>query len=93
MEGSTLEECYSAVAAVADQWLDVLYSKGADIGDSELFELISENRSMSKSLEDYGAQKSTSISNMKIFFVFMCYERINNFFRLYLDIHLRENSL
>ena len=33
--------------------------------DSELFELISENRSMSKKLEDYGEQKSTSISTAK----------------------------
>jgi len=33
--------------------------------DSELFELISENRSMSRKLEDYGQQKSTSISTAK----------------------------
>ncbi|KAI8621364.1 hypothetical protein BC830DRAFT_1094766 [Chytriomyces sp. MP71] len=65
LEGTTLDECYSAVAGVANQWLDVLYSKGADLPDDEVFELISENRSMSKSLEDYGAQKSTSISTAK----------------------------
>lgn len=33
--------------------------------DEELFELISENRSMSKKLEDYGSQKSTSISTAR----------------------------
>ena len=33
--------------------------------DSELFELISENRNMSRKLEDYGEQKSTSISTAK----------------------------
>lgn len=33
--------------------------------DAELFELISENRSMSRKLEDYGEQKSTSISTAK----------------------------
>lgn len=33
--------------------------------DTELFELIAENRSMSKKLEDYGAQKSTSISTAR----------------------------
>ena len=33
--------------------------------DSELFELISENRSMSRKLADYGDQKSTSISTAK----------------------------
>ncbi|XP_015122503.1 DNA polymerase epsilon catalytic subunit A isoform X1 [Diachasma alloeum] len=65
LKGGTLEECYQAVAEVADYWLDLLYSKGADIPDTELFELISENKSMSKKLEDYGAQKSTSISTAK----------------------------
>ncbi|GAA5795942.1 hypothetical protein HPULCUR_001307 [Helicostylum pulchrum] len=65
LEGQTLEECYSAVARVADRWLDVLFSKAINLEDDELFELISENRSMSKTLEEYGAQKSTSISTAK----------------------------
>ncbi|XP_036870228.2 DNA polymerase epsilon catalytic subunit A isoform X5 [Manis javanica] len=39
--------------------------KAANMPDSELFELISENRSMSRKLEDYGEQKSTSISTAK----------------------------
>ena len=33
--------------------------------DSELFDLIAENRSMSRKLEDYGEQKSTSISTAR----------------------------
>ncbi|XP_003226860.2 DNA polymerase epsilon catalytic subunit A [Anolis carolinensis] len=65
LKGTTLEEVYAAVAKVADYWLDVLYSKAANMPDSELFELISENRSMSRKLEDYGEQKSTSISTAK----------------------------
>ncbi|RZF46596.1 hypothetical protein LSTR_LSTR002928 [Laodelphax striatellus] len=65
LKGDTLDKCYAAVAKVADYWLDVLYSKAADMPDTELFELISENRSMSRKLEDYGAQKSTSISTAK----------------------------
>ncbi|VVD01009.1 unnamed protein product [Leptidea sinapis] len=65
LKGNDLKSCYSAVARVADYWLDVLYSKGSNMPDSELFELISENRSMSKKLEDYGGQKSTSISTAK----------------------------
>ncbi|CAH2294920.1 DNA polymerase epsilon catalytic subunit A [Pelobates cultripes] len=65
LKGSTLEEVYASVAKVADYWLDVLYSKAANMPDSELFELISENRSMSRRLEDYGEQKSTSISTAK----------------------------
>lgn len=39
--------------------------QAANMPDAELFELISENRSMSKRLEDYGEQKSTSISTAK----------------------------
>nr|XP_053633938.1 DNA polymerase epsilon catalytic subunit A-like [Cherax quadricarinatus] len=65
LKGDTLESCYASVAKVADYWLDVLYSKAANMPDSELFELISENRSMSRKLEEYGAQKSTSISTAK----------------------------
>lgn len=65
LQGNTLEQCYASVAKIADYWLDVLYSKGYNMPDSELFELISENRSMSRRLEDYGAQKSTSISTAK----------------------------
>lgn len=65
LQGNTLEKCYACVAKVANYWLDVLYSKGANMPDSELFQLISENRSMSKKLEEYGDQKSTSISTAK----------------------------
>lgn len=65
LKGTTLEEVYASVAKVADYWLDVLYSKAANMPDAELFELISENRSMSRRLEDYGEQKSTSISTAK----------------------------
>ncbi|XP_057662319.1 DNA polymerase epsilon catalytic subunit 1 [Diorhabda carinulata] len=65
LKGDTLESCYAAVAQIADYWLDVLYSKGRNLPDSELFGLISENKSMSKKLEEYGAQKSTSISTAR----------------------------
>ncbi|XP_065196318.1 DNA polymerase epsilon catalytic subunit A-like [Sycon ciliatum] len=65
LRGSTLEECYASVAQVADFWLDVLYSQAENMPDSELFGLISENRSMSRALEDYGEQKSTSISTAR----------------------------
>ncbi|CAB0010464.1 unnamed protein product [Nesidiocoris tenuis] len=65
LKGDTLEKCYESVAKVANYWLDVLYSKACNMPDSELFELISENKSMSRKLEDYGSQKSTSISTAK----------------------------
>ncbi|RXK36753.1 DNA polymerase epsilon catalytic subunit A [Tremella mesenterica] len=63
--GSTTEECYTAVASVANQWLDILQSKAASLHDEELVDLIAENRSMSKTLAEYGSQKSTSISTAR----------------------------
>ncbi|SZF01166.1 unnamed protein product [Blumeria hordei] len=65
LEGETLAETYEAVAKVANQWLDVLHSKGETLADEELIDLICENRSMSKPLEEYGTQKSTSITTAK----------------------------
>uniref|UniRef100_UPI00358EBC15 DNA polymerase epsilon catalytic subunit A isoform X2 n=1 Tax=Myxine glutinosa TaxID=7769 RepID=UPI00358EBC15 len=65
LQGSTLEEVYASVAKVADYWLDVLYSKAQNMPDSELFELVAENRSMSRCLADYGEQKSTSLSTAR----------------------------
>lgn len=65
LEGKNLQECYTAVARVADKWLDVLYSKGTTLADEELVELVCENRSMSKTITEYGALKSTSISTAK----------------------------
>jgi DNA polymerase epsilon subunit 1 len=65
LEGTNLTETYAAVAKVANRWLDVLYQHGSTLADEELIDLICENRSMSKTLEEYGAQKSTSITTAK----------------------------
>ncbi|CAH8251565.1 unnamed protein product [Arabidopsis lyrata] len=65
LHGSTLEECYSAVAEVADRWLDLLDNQGKDIADSELLDYISESSTMSKSLADYGEQKSCAVTTAK----------------------------
>ncbi|ODQ63222.1 DNA polymerase epsilon catalytic subunit A [Nadsonia fulvescens var. elongata DSM 6958] len=65
LDGTNLEECYGAVANVANRWLDILESKGKKMEDEDLVDLICENRSMSKSLEEYGSQKSTSITTAK----------------------------
>jgi DNA polymerase epsilon subunit 1 len=63
--GTTTQECYAAVAQVADQWLDILFSHADSLTNEELVELIAENRSMSRTLAEYGGQKSTSISTAK----------------------------
>ncbi|RMY26027.1 hypothetical protein D0867_00337 [Hortaea werneckii] len=65
LDGTTLEETYGAVAKVADKWLDVLHGKGQTLADEELIDLICENKSMTKTLEEYGAQKSTAITTAK----------------------------
>ncbi|KAF9008656.1 DUF1744-domain-containing protein [Hymenopellis radicata] len=59
------QECYAAVAEVADRWLDILFTKAETLDDDELVELIAENRSMSRTLAEYGGQKSTSISTAR----------------------------
>lgn len=43
----------------------MLYSKGSEMTDSELIDLIGENRSMSRALVEYDGLKSTSISTAK----------------------------
>ncbi|KAK7250794.1 hypothetical protein RIF29_33473 [Crotalaria pallida] len=65
LHGSTLEECYSAVASVANSWLDLLDNQGKDIADSELLDYISESSTMSKSLVDYGGQKSCAVTTAR----------------------------
>jgi DNA polymerase epsilon subunit 1 len=65
LDGTTLEETYGAVARVANRWLDVLHQHGSTLADEELIDLICENKSMTKTLEEYGAQKSTSITTAK----------------------------
>ena len=49
-------QAYESVAREANYWLDVLFSRGVDMNDAELFDLIGENRSMSRKLEEYGGQ-------------------------------------
>ncbi|KAI1614959.1 DNA polymerase epsilon catalytic subunit A [Exophiala viscosa] len=65
LEGTTLAETYAAVARVSNRWLDVLHQHGSTLADEELIDLICENKSMAKTLEEYGAQKSTSITTAK----------------------------
>ena len=59
--GNTLQDIYNATATCANHWLDILYARGGDLTTPEIFDLIQENRSMSRALSDYGEQKSTSI--------------------------------
>ena len=60
LNGNDLVECYDSVAEIANYWIDVLDTQGESLETDELVDLISENRSMSRQLEDYGDQKGTS---------------------------------
>jgi DNA polymerase epsilon subunit 1 len=62
LNGSTLQECYDSVGKVGNLWLDVLDSKGVDMDDQELMELISERKTISKTLSEYGGRKATSLT-------------------------------
>jgi DNA polymerase epsilon subunit 1 len=61
--GSSLVECYNAVGSIANRWLDVLDSCGCAMDDEELLQLISEKKTISKTLEDYGDRKATSLTS------------------------------
>ncbi len=65
MDGLTLEECYQAAASVANNWLDILDSRGGNVDDQELLELLTETNNMSKKLEEYGKKKSSAITAAK----------------------------
>ncbi|MCQ2815864.1 MAG: DUF1744 domain-containing protein, partial [archaeon] len=65
LNGNNLAECYASCAEVAERWYGILEAEGEGIPDEELLEYIEESRMMSKSLEEYGTQKSTSITTIK----------------------------
>ena len=60
LDGTSLKECYDSVADIANHWIDILETQGESLETDELVDLISENRNMSRQLEDYGDQKGTS---------------------------------
>jgi DNA polymerase epsilon subunit 1 len=60
-----LQEIYENVGKEANYWLSILYDKGQTLTARELFELIGESKNMSRQLDDYGDQKSTSITTAK----------------------------
>lgn len=62
LAGKTLQECYDTVGEVANQWLNVLDCQGDNMDDDDLLELISEKKTISKTVEDYDGRKSTSLT-------------------------------
>ncbi|KAI5169620.1 DNA polymerase epsilon subunit 1 [Pancytospora epiphaga] len=64
-DGRNLQECYDALAMVCNYWLDIIYKEGGSLDEETVFELFSESRNMSKSLEGYGDRKSNIMSTAK----------------------------
>jgi len=62
LKGKNLTECYSECAEIAKRWYSILELNGEGINDEELLDYIEESRMMSKSIDEYGSQKSTSIT-------------------------------
>lgn len=60
LKGKSRQEVYDGLGKVANRWLDVLDSKGRSLTDEDVFHLVSEHKSMSKSVEDSGSAKSTA---------------------------------
>lgn len=77
LEGTSLEQCYEAAATVANNWLDILDTKGETVADKELLDLLTESCSMSKALEEYGKQKSSAITTAKRLAEFLGDEILN----------------
>ena len=65
LDGSSLVDCYDSVAEIANHWIDILDTRGESLDTDELVDLISENRNMSRQLEDYGNQKRTSLTTAR----------------------------
>lgn len=76
--GKSLEECYAAVAAVANRWLDMLDTRGTDLTDQEVVDLISEMSVMSKGLDDYEGRKSCAITTATRLAQFLGDERVKD---------------
>jgi DNA polymerase epsilon subunit 1 len=62
LKGVSLDECYEAVGSIANRWLDVLDTQGIEMDDDELLQLISERKTISKTIDQYEGRKATSLS-------------------------------
>lgn len=60
LDGKSLADCYASVADIANHWIDILDTRGESLETDELVDLISENRNMSRQLDDYGDRPGTS---------------------------------
>jgi len=65
LHGKTKQDVWNCVGALANQWLDVLESKGSTMTDDEVLYFISENKTLSKSVEASGTYKSVQITTAR----------------------------
>jgi DNA polymerase epsilon subunit 1 len=53
LKGTSLDECYACVGDIGNKWLDVLDTQGIEMDDDELLQLISERKTISKTIDQY----------------------------------------
>ena len=62
LDGNSLQSVYDAVGKVANYWLDILDTEGKNVDDDELLNFISERKTISKTVEESGDRKATSLT-------------------------------
>eukprot|EP00930_Biecheleria_cincta_P017416 TRINITY_DN1385_c0_g1_i1.p1 TRINITY_DN1385_c0_g1~~TRINITY_DN1385_c0_g1_i1.p1 ORF type:complete len:2608 (-),score=472.89 TRINITY_DN1385_c0_g1_i1:198-7172(-) len=65
LKGDTKQEVWDNVGAMANRWLDVIESRGKTMTDDEVIYFFSESKSMSKSVEESGNNKSVQITTAR----------------------------
>lgn len=64
-DGKNLQECYDSLGECCNYWYDIIDTKGRFLDDENIFDLFSESRNMSKSVEGYRERKTNILSTAK----------------------------
>ncbi|CAE7695596.1 POL2 [Symbiodinium sp. CCMP2592] len=65
LKGESKEEVWKIVGAMANRWLDVIESRGSTMTNDEVIHFFSENKTMSKSVEQAGSYKSVQATTVR----------------------------
>lgn len=65
LSGKTLAECYKNLGIAVDRWLSIFATKGKSLHESNLLDLLCEEKTMAKPVSEYGTQKSCAITTAK----------------------------
>ncbi|CAJ1349828.1 unnamed protein product [Effrenium voratum] len=65
LKGNSKEEVWRIVGAMANRWLDVIESRGSTMTNDEVIHFFSENKTMSKSVENVGSYKCVQATTVR----------------------------